>query len=204
MLFSNWRNKPIPFKRICLLMYFSYPVICQANESLSTVGKRMKLIFTEEWAVRVCGVCPWVQCGLNTEPHPQNCTRQNHNLMHLYLPSLHHLHLESGFASPGLVWDWHMLTVRVPTVQTCDYLDLIWFLKRFTRSLQEGASLRSWRVSWWRLWGFFSCVEAIFARTVCSWVLSFSVGLIWREKASTGKGCRLGAGPFTPGSGRER
>lgn len=51
--------------------------------------------------------------------------------------SVQHLHLESWFTSRGLVWDWHMLSVRVPTVQTCYYCDLILFLKRLAHSARR-------------------------------------------------------------------
>lgn len=36
---------------ICLLMYISYPVLGQANESVDAIGKWMKLIPVEELCV---------------------------------------------------------------------------------------------------------------------------------------------------------
>lgn len=127
-----------------------------------------------------------------------------YNFMHLCHSSVQHLHFQSWFTRAGLVWDWHMLSLRVPAVQTCYCFDLILFLKHLAHSLQEGASLRGWHVSLMKIVGLFllfrgySCQNSVQPSPVIFGVVHF------RENASTGKGCQLGPELFVPGSGREQ
>lgn len=182
---------------------YIYPVLGQANESISAIGKWMKLIPVEEWLV--CGRdcvsvgMVWDRCGALAPrlqfyaPPPPFCAV-------LALGKL-------IYSGAGLVWDWHMLSFRecsLSAVQTCYCFDFILFLKHLAHSLQEGASLRSWHVSLMKTLGLFllfrgcSCQSSVQPSPVIFSVAHF------RENASTGKGCQLGPGLFTPGSGREQ
>lgn len=178
-------------------MYISYPVLGQANESINAIGRWMKLIPVEEWFV--CGRdcvsvgMVWDRCGA-LAPRPQ---------FYAPLPPFCAA-LAFGkliYSSAGLVWDWHVLSFRVPAVQTCYCFNFILFVKH---SLQEGASLRSWHVSLMKTLGLFllfwgcSCQNSAQPSPVIFSVAHF------RENASNGKGCQLGPGLFTPGSGREQ
>lgn len=170
-------------------MYISCPVLGQANESVCPTGKWMKLIPVEEWCVCVWGCVSvgmvWVKCGA-LAPSPQ-----------FYAP----LPLFSAALALGklIYWCWsgvrsaHALLegqLCKPAIALTSFYSWSAYLTLCKKVQASGADMSPW----WKLLGFFCCLEAIFARALCSWVLSFSVWLILGKMLQLGKPASLDLG----------
>lgn len=103
-----------------------------------------------------------------------------------------------------IYWRWSGVRLAHALLEgtSCADLLLLWLHfvpEALSSPLQEGASLGSWHVSLMKIVGLFllfrgcSCQNCVQLSPVIFSVAHF------RENASTGKGCQLGPGLFTPG-----
>lgn len=133
------------------------------------------MIGNEEWSVCALWVCTCVQDGLNTD-----WIRWKHVLMHTFLSSMQPWH--AGCSLADLLWEYQQCKPVV--AWTSFYLSSAELALCKRRQSSEAS-----RHPLWKLLAFLFCSEATFARTLCSRIVSLSVGLIWREDVSIGSSC---------------
>lgn len=154
-------------------MYFPCPVLCQSNESLLNDGE-WRVVYLCFVGVHMC--TGWLKCRITS----WSWIRWKHVLMHTFLSLV--LHWHAGCSLADFLWEYQLCKPVI--AWTSFYLSSAELTLCKRRQTSEAS-----HHPLWKLLAFFFCLETTFARTLCSWILSLSVGLVWREDVSTGNNC---------------